>query len=147
MSKFILLMGYPGAGKSTLSKYYETQGYKWYSPDNIRNELDMHKTEDFLEIINILHNRMKEDLEQGNDIIYDSTNLYRKQRMRVLKIINQYDYEKICYILTTPIDICKKRNSKRIGYSKVSEEDYVNMEKHYKEPTYDEGWDEIIKED
>ena len=147
MSKqFIMLVGFPGSGKSTLAKGYQEQGYTIYSTDAIRNEFNLHNPEQISEVLPILNERMIKSLENGECIVYDSTNLLRKHRIKVLELINQYDYTTICYILNTPIDVCKKRNSYRRGYSKISEEDYNFLEKTFQKPIYNEGWDKIIWE-
>lgn len=143
--KFIMLVGFPGAGKSTIAKEYQKQGYVIHSPDAIRNELNMHKDEQIREVLDIMHNRMFEDMKQEKNIIYDSTNLSCRRRMKILRSIKQFNYEKICIILNTSLNICKERNSHRIGYSKVTDECYNIMQQVYKKPTLDEGWD-IIKE-
>ena len=144
--KFVMLVGFPGAGKSTIAKEYQKQGYVIHSPDAIRNELNMHEDNQIGEVLDIMHGRMFEDMKQGKNIIYDSTNLSCRRRMKVLRSIKQFNYEKICVILSTPLSICKERNSHRIGYSKVTNEGYNIMQHVYKRPTLDEGWD-IIKEE
>ena len=144
MSKFIMFVGLPGAGKSTKALEYEKLGYKIYSPDKIRNELNMHETEQIQEVLDILHSRMKTDLELGNDIIYDSTNLTKQRRRKVLNELKSYNYEKVCYVFIVPLSVCKDRNSKRVGYSKVSDRDYNIMTNCFTIPMSDEGFDKII---
>lgn len=61
-----------------------------------------------------------------------------------LKLIKNFNYEKICCVIDTPLDICKYRNNKRIGYSKVEDEEYRRIESIYEKPTYKEGWNKII---
>lgn len=63
---------------------------------------------------------------------------------KFLKLIKDFNYEKICCVIDTPLDICKYRNSKRICYSRVEDEEYRRMESIYEKPTYKEGWNKII---
>lgn len=144
MSNFIMLVGLPGAGKSTIAQKLVQEGYVWHSTDNIRNELNIHEIERITEVLDILTSRLLDDMQAGKNIVYDSTNLSRRRRIKVLEQIECFNYKKICYVVDTDIDTCKERNSHRTGYSKVSDYEYDIMEHHYTKPTYKEGWDEII---
>ena len=143
--KLVMLVGFPGAGKSTLAKEYENKGYVVHSPDSIRNELNLHSLDDTQKVFDILHERILVDMTAKKDIVYDSTNLTVRRRKKFLKLIKDFDYDKICCIVDTPLSICRYRNNKRTGYSKVEDEEYKIMEDVYEEPTYTEGWDNIIK--
>lgn len=143
--KLVMLVGFPGAGKSTLAKEYENKGYIVHSPDVIRNELNLHSLDDTQKVFDILHERILVDMMDKKDIVYDSTNLTVRRRKKFLKLIKDFDYDKICCIVDTPLSICKYRNNKRTGYSKVEDEEYKTMEDVYEEPTYIEGWNNIIK--
>lgn len=140
-----MLVGFPGAGKSTLAKEYENKGYVVHSPDSIRNELNLHSLDDTQKVFDILHERILVDMTAKKDIVYDSTNLTVRRRKKFLKLIKDFDYDKICCIVDTPLSICRYRNNKRTGYSKVEDEEYKIMEDVYEEPTYTESWDNIIK--
>ena len=141
--KLIMLVGLPGAGKSTFAQSFKE--FAVHSPDAIRNELNIHEIDRAQEVLNICHERIYKDMQQGKDIVYDSTNLTSHRRKKFLRSIEQYEYEKICYVIDTPIEVCKIRNSKRTGYDKVTDEEFNNMELVFKQPTYDEGWDNILR--
>lgn len=142
--KFIMLVGLPGAGKSTFAEQYKNKNFIIHSPDILRNELNLHSLDDTQKIFNILYKNILVDMKNNKNILYDSTNLTVKRRIMFLKLIKDFNYKKICYVIDTPLDICKYRNNKRIGYSKVEDKEYRRMESIYEKPTYNEGWDIII---
>ena len=120
----VMLIGLPGSGKSTKAKEYESQGYVIHSSDAIRNELNLHSLNDTQKVFDILHERIIEDIKLGKDIVYDSTNLTRKRRMSFLEMIKNFKCIRICEVMLTSIEICRERNSKRIGYSRVTDKEY-----------------------
>ena len=142
--KIIVLVGLPGAGKSTLAEEYRKQGYKIHSPDAIRNELHLHSLDDTQKVFDILKENLLADMTAGKNVVYDSTNLTRRRRMKFLDIIKDFDYEKICYVKLTSIDTCKNYNSQRVGYSRVPDREYNIMVNAFSLPMSDEGWDKII---
>ena len=142
--KIIVLVGLPGAGKSTLAEEYRKQGYIIHSPDAIRNELCLHSLDDTQKVFDILKENLLADMVTGKNIVYDSTNLTRRRRMKFLDMIKDFDYEKICYVKLTSIDVCKNYNSQRVGYSRVPDREYNMMVDVFSLPMSDEGWDKII---
>ena len=143
--KLIMLVGLPGSGKSTKAEELRKQGFIVHSSDAIRNELNLHSLDDTQKVFDILHERILEDMKDNKDIVYDSTNLTIRRRRKFLKLIRDFDYEKICYVIDTPIKVCKIRNSKRTGYDKGTDKEINNIELVFNKPTYAEGWDSIIK--
>lgn len=146
MPNFIMLVGIPGCGKSTLTeKLVKEEGYVVHSSDAIRNELNMHNPKQSGLIFDIMHKRIQKDMNEGKDIIYDATNMSRKNRISYLESIKKYtDYKKICYLFIVPIDVCKERNSHREGYALVPDYVYDRMLKAFNVPMKEEGWDEIV---
>ena len=145
MANFIMLVGIPGCGKSTLTEKLKAEGYTIHSSDAIRNELDIHDPKKSSLIFDIMHKRIKADMEVGKDIVYDATNLSRKNRKNYLESIKRfYNYKKICYLFIVPIDVCKERNSHRTGYALVPDYVYDRMLRAFEVPMMEEGWDEIV---
>lgn len=144
MNKFIMLVGFPGAGKSTFSSELAKKNYHVHSTDSIREEFGMHKPEQIDIILGIIRERIKMSSECHANIVFDSTNLSRKRRIEILNLPCLFNYNKICVIVDTPLEICKERNSYRTGYAKISEDDFKILEKVYRKPIYKEGWDYIF---
>ena len=114
--KVIVFVGLPGAGKSTKAKEFESQGYVIHSVDSIRNEFNLHEQNDISKVLNIFNERLIIDLNAKKNIVYDSTNLSVKHRKDILNILKAFNCEKICYVFIVPIEVCKQRNAKWIGY-------------------------------
>ena len=139
-----MLVGFPGAGKSTFASELVKKNYHVWSTDSIREEFDMHDPEQITTVLGIIQERIKMSSECGANIVYDSTNLYKKRRIEILNLPYLFNYKKICVIFDTPLDICMERNSHRQGYARVPDEEYGILEKLYRKPVYKEGWDHIL---
>lgn len=142
--KLIMLVGLPGSGKSTKAEEFRKQGYMVHSSDAIRNELNLHSLDDTQRVFDILHERIMLDMLAKRDIVYDSTNLTRKRRMNFLKLIEKFNYEKICYVRLVNMYACMGFNSQRTGYARVPDESIEMMNNRFNLPMPDEGWDKII---
>ena len=142
--KLIMLVGLPGSGKSTKAEEFRKQGYIVHSSDEIRNELNLHSLDDTQRVFDILHERILVDMMAGENVVYDSTNLTRKRRMKFLKMIKDFNYEKICYVRLVNMYVCMGFNSQRTGYARVPDEDFEIMNNRFNLPMPDEGWDKVI---
>lgn len=143
MLEFIMLVGIPASGKSTYDKELEKNGYHIHSSDEIRKELTGDENTQVVneKVFQVLHKRIKSDLEQGISCIYDATNMSMKRRISFLKEINKYDCHKKCVLFVTPVEICKERNQNR--ERKVPDSVFDKMLKQFQCPYYYEGWDKI----
>ena len=141
---FTMCVGIPGAGKSTwLENNKEELNFIIHSSDAIREELgdvnDQSKNE---LVFNILHKRIKDDLLNGNNVVYDATNLSRKRRMNFINNeLKNIPCRKICVLFATPVECCKKNNANR--ERKVPEEVIERMYLNYESPWYTDGFDDI----
>jgi len=143
-NNFIMMIGLPASGKSykaeELSKVYNA---KIHSSDSLRYELfgdvNNHENNDvlFLE----LHKRIKNDLKNGNSVIYDATNITYKRRMSFLSEIRKFNCNKIAVIMATPYEECLKRNQSRDRV--IPEYVIKKMYLNWNIPYWYEGWDDI----
>lgn len=143
-SNFILTIGLPGSGKSTfIKKNYPL--YEIVSTDEIRKE--KHYPQGTIkDVFSIANKRILNGLANNKDIIFDATNLHRKKRIALMRQIREKFKNNvfITYILfTTPIEFCKKMNSKREGFARVPDEVIENMAKSFEIPLKGEGYDNI----
>lgn len=142
--KLIILVGPPGAGKTTYTNKYieEHPGTVHLSSDAIRKEL--HGDESIQDnpgvIFDIMQKRAVAGLDFGYDIIYDATNMTRKDRAGIIAACPKF--VKIeCHIVWAPIEVCIKRDATR--KRTVGKEVIDRMLKRFQSPWYDEGIDEI----
>jgi len=143
MGRFIMLVGLPASGKSTLAKSYEEQGYKIHSSDKLREELLGNiNDQDSNEIIfKALHQRMVIDMELGHNIVYDATNLNIKKRRFFMQSISKFDYVKIAMVMATPYEVCIERDADR--ERKVGHRVIDRMYKSFNFPLEQEGFDRV----
>lgn len=149
MSRFIMLVGLPGSGKSYYAKQQyqklESQGLKCHihSSDAIREELSGNVNNQDINslVFQVLHKRVKEDLSNNINVIYDATNINWKKRKAFIQTLNKINCYKECIVIATPIDICHSQNESR--ERKVPEEVIDRMYSQFDIPWYDEGWNAI----
>lgn len=142
MQKLVVLSGLPGSGKSTYAQKLKEKGYVVHSSDKIREELgDVNDQSKNNDVFVILHKRIKEDLKNGNNVVYDATNLSRKRRVAFLRELKNIPCEKECVLIATPYEMCMAQNIKR--ERKVPFDVIFNMLKSFNMPSIYEGFDSV----
>lgn len=141
----IILTGIPGSGKTTYAKnyipYYPKHAVHC-SSDSIRRELygDESIQGNPTEVFSLMQSRAIEALNDGYDVLYDATNITRKDRASIINVCPKF--AKIeCHIIWAPIETCIERDAKR--ERTVSKAVIDKMLKRFQAPYYDEGIDEI----
>ena len=141
----ILLCGIPGSGKTTYAEKYieEHPGTVHLSSDKIRKELhgDESIQDNPGEVFDIMQKRAIAGLDLGYDVIYDATNVTRKDRSYIIALCPKF--VKIeCHIVWAPISHCIYRDefmrSRTVGKSVIDK-----MLKRFQAPWYDEGFHDI----
>lgn len=144
MNKFIMLCGIVASGKSTVAKRLSVEENAIiHSSDKLREELfgDINVNDKNEELFQELKRRIKNDLANGKNVIWDSTNLNYKRRKIFLDEIKKYDCEKICYLIATPYEKCLEQNKARNRF--VPEHVIKRMYMNIYIPQLYEGWDQI----
>ena len=112
----ILLVGIPGSGKTTYAKNYIERNANaiHLSSDAIRKELygDENIQGNPAEVFSLMQKRAVEALNNGCGVLYDATNITRKDRANIIGICPKF--AKIeCHIIWAPIEVCIQRDAER----------------------------------
>lgn len=148
MSKNVLIVmcGLPASGKSTYAEWLAESGvFCGVCPDKIRGELygDENIQGDGKQVFTIAHARIEDLGKDGNNVVFDATNIDRKTRKDLVKKMRPHFDIIICKWFSTPLTTCKLRNAKR--ERQVPEEVLDRMYERFRPPMLDEGFD-IIEE-
>lgn len=142
--KLILLVGIPGSGKTTYAvKYIDNNPNTVHlSSDKIRAELwgDEATQGDNNEVFSLMQSRTIEALNNGKSVIYDATNVTRKDRAYIISLCPKH--VKIeAHVVWAPIETCIERDTARertVGKAVIDK-----MLKRFQSPFYDEGFHDI----
>ena len=142
--KLILFVGPPGCGKSTYAHKYikEHANTIHLSSDGIRKELwgDEAIQGDNNEVFSLMQSRTIEALNNGQNVVYDATNMTRKDRSYIISLCPSF-VQIEAHIVWAPIETCIERDAARertVGKAVIDK-----MLKRFQAPYYDEGISEI----
>lgn len=141
---FIMMVGLSGSGKSTIASNYKQAGYKVVASDDIRTEvLGNRQDTDHNDIVfRIAHNRIRDYLLDGYNVVFDATNITMKNRRCALKAIADIpNVHKKCIVTAQTINHCLKKNRNR-EYP-VPDEVIMRQAMRFQVPFLEEGFDEI----
>ena len=139
-----MTVGLPGSGKSTWANVQKENNIV-LSSDQLRIEMfgDVNACDsDHNKLLfEELHRLIKRHIKNGNNVIYDATNINAKRRMAFLRELEGIDCMKNAVIFAVPFADCLYRNWHR--ERKVPYEVIERMYKSWWTPAYFEGWDHI----
>ena len=126
--EIIIMMGYPGSGKSTIA-------------ENIcKNEKYIHIAGDVYKTSSKMRKASLEYILQSKSIVFDATHSSIKKRKEFIELGNKHNYEIKCIHVNTSLDISYKRNKSRCDDKQVPKIAYSVYKKYYEEPTEEEGF-------
>lgn len=143
-----ILIGIPGSGKSTYSASFGDDVTSIIiSSDEIRKEINgtLKKQDNPGYIFKIARERTIKALNEGKHVIFDATNINKKDRKSFIQNIknNCSDLYIKATVIATPYEICLKQNNERIEEKRVPEYAMERMKRRFKMPEYNEGFNEI----
>lgn len=140
----ILLVGVPGSGKTTYAKNYIEQNSNivHLSSDAIRKELygDENIQGNPGDVFSLMQKRAVQALNDGQNVIYDATNITRKDRQGIISVCPKF-IKIEAHIIWALIETCIEQDASRDRT--VGKEVIDRMLKRFQAPYYDEGIDEI----
>lgn len=137
-----LLCGIPGSGKTTYAEKIKNSYTYHLSSDSIRKELygDESIQGNPADVFVLMQDRAIMLLNNGFDVIYDATNITRKDRASILTKCPKF-VQIECHIIWAPTETCIERDAAR--ERTVGKEVIDRMLKRFQAPYYDEGIDRI----
>lgn len=140
-----IIVGIPGSGKTTYCKEYVNKSKRFVhiSSDNIRKEIlgTEQDQSDNNKVFSIMQERTLSALQKGYSVLYDATNLTRKDRLRIINSCPAY-VQKEAIICWAPIETCIERDLNR---NRTVGKDIIDkMLKRFQAPFFDEGIDRIF---
>lgn len=138
----ILLCGIPGSGKTTYAEKMKNIYTYHMSSDDIRKELygDENIQGNPSDVFALMQDRAIMLLNNGFDVIYDATNITRKDRNSIITKCPRFAQIE-CHIIWAPIETCIERDAAR--ERTVGKEVIDRMLKRFQPVFYDEGINEI----
>ena len=152
--EFVMFVGLPGSGKSTLRSKFEADMGKAFVSISSDDLLEVVAKANGTTYNKVFQSHIKEATQEADraltrailtsrNIIHDKTNVSREVRRKVLDRLPSY-YKKIAVVtLTTDPDLWRARMSARIG-KEIPEHVIKSMLERFTIPTEAEGFDEII---
>lgn len=139
-----VMIGIPGSGKSYIAHKLAEEGTAViHSSDDIREELygDASIQGDGAKVFATLHNRVRRDLEEGKNVIYDATNLTFKGRKNIFKMFGEYPMAAVYVECSLKTALARNQKRDRVVPEDVIRRFYFKMNP----PDSSEGWKEIIQ--
>ena len=127
-AQIIIMMGYPGSGKSTIAKNIcKNDNFIYIEGDLYKSSIKMIKA-------SLQH------ITQKKSIIFDATNSSSKKRKEYIDFGKKYNYKIVCIHVSTSLEISYKQNKLRNYEKYVPKIAYSVYSKNYEEPKENEGF-------
>jgi predicted kinase len=134
MTECAILIGLPGAGKSTFYRERLASTHRYISKDNFPNVRSRQDRQDAL---------IREALSAGAPVAIDNTNVSPEERRRIIAIARDYGARIVGYYIEASTREAVARNERRSGRARVPKVAIFTAAKRLVPPTMDEGFDEL----
>jgi predicted kinase len=148
--RLYLLVGYPGAGKTTMARIiHDHSGAIHLWADKERRAMFAHPTHapgESRQLYNRLNEETAQLLAEGKSVIFDTNFNFRKDRDHLRQIAAANNAEATVVWVSTPKEIAKQRavhdRQLRNGYEFVlPESEFERMSRHLQPPAPDEAYE------
>ena len=134
--EMIIMVGYPGSGKSTLSQsIFKKYKYEILNMDTLKTNSKFNK-------------ELKICLKENKSVIIDNTNSSIKNRKKYIDLAQEYNYHVKCIWMDVELELAYHLNQMRTeitGRKTIPKVAYYTYRKYFQEPTLNEGINDIIK--
>jgi predicted kinase len=134
--ELIVLIGIPGAGKSTFFRERFAHTHLHVSKDLMRNARNKDARQAAM---------IREALAHGKSVVVDNTNPRRMDRAAAIEIAHEFGARVIGYFFDVPLEDCVRRNAHRRGRAHVPNVAIYVAAKRLEAPAYDEGFDRLYR--
>ena len=148
MTYLFLFIGYPGAGKTTISKHISQKtGATHIWADQERQRLFgyvTHSQQESRQLYKYLDKKTDELLSQGKSVIFDTNFNFYNDRSILRNIAKKYNAQTIVIWVNTPKEVAKQRalhhtHRDRNGHPvTMTEEEFEQLSNHLEPPKPDE---------
>ncbi|GHO45224.1 ATP-binding protein [Ktedonospora formicarum] len=132
--ELVLLVGLPGAGKSTFYQQHFAATHALVSKDLLRTNRQPARRQ--LQLI-------EEALQEGRSLVVDNTNASRAERADVIALGKSLGAHIVGYYLASDVASCRERNARREGRQRVPDVAIFAILKRLERPDYSEGFEEL----
>jgi predicted kinase len=134
MSEVVLLIGVPGAGKTTFFEQRFAKTHRLISMDALRN--DRHPPTRQL-------GSLREALDAGVPVVVDNTNASRRERAAIIELARSRRAQLVGYFFDCAVRDCLARNANRLGRARVPKVAIFATAKRLERPDLGEGFDAL----
>jgi predicted kinase len=131
----VILIGLPGAGKTTFFRGYFAATHRLVSKDLWPEQRNRERREVQL---------LRDVLARGDSVVVDNTNATRAERARLMSIARAESARVVGYFFDVTTRQAVARNAQRAGSAKVPNVAIFTTAKRLERPAADEGFDQLF---
>jgi predicted kinase len=132
--ELVVLVGLPGAGKSTFFRQRFAATHVQLSRDELRRRREPERRQ--IELL-------RQALSERRSVVIDDTNVSREQRAALIAEGQRQGVRVVAYFFDCALRECLARNRERAGRARIPEAGIFASAKRLVPPSLDEGFDEI----